>query len=130
MASTFFRTELDPLSVHRLQYILETKSSPSSSLLGCRLWDGEKDRYGYGVHRHPFDGKRVRLLVHRLAYYLSRLPTTLSPTYHVSHLCHQNLCINTDHLSYEPQSVNSKRNQCKLEGECTGHRGYKRCVLQ
>jgi len=36
----------------------------------------------------------------------------------VSHLCHRKECINPNHLVYEPQWKNLKRNYCGERGEC------------
>jgi len=110
-----------------LKNILNTKSVVS---FRCTLWTGEVDTHGYGVLCRSFDDKKVKLpRVHRLAYYLAHLPTSLNSKLHVSHLCHNKLCITPNHLSYEPQKINNQRNSCKLNGECTGHRGQKKCKL-
>lgn len=37
---------------------------------------------------------------------------------HVSHLCHRKSCINPNHIVYEPQWKNLKRNYCGENGSC------------
>lgn len=125
MAIRFYKT------VHTRQFIethleeLAHKSTLSSSSSSCRLWDGEIDTHGYGVLRLNFGNTRIKLRTHRLNFFLSHHPTTLSSNRHVSHLCHNKKCISINHLSYEPQAINIKRNMCKLNGECSGHWHYK-----
>lgn len=36
----------------------------------------------------------------------------------VSHLCHRKKCINPNHIVYEPQWMNLKRNYCGINGKC------------
>ena len=126
MASTFFRRPAPPEMVTELLSMLSEKSRTVNS---CLVWCGAIDRYGYGIHYVVLDGKRVQLGVHRLAFFLLDPNRELSPRFHVSHLCHNKLCIHKDHLSYEPPSVNNARQICTMNGECTGHRGFKRCRL-
>lgn len=39
----------------------------------------------------------------------------------MSHLCNNKLCVNPEHLVYEPRWVNNARKNCVKEGKCTGH---------
>lgn len=97
---------------------------------GCHIWSGNAiSQHGYGLIRVVFRGKRTQFKVHRLAYFL-RIKQSLDPYYHVSHLCHNKLCLKFTHLSYEPALINNSRNSCKNDGECHGHRGYQNCILQ
>ncbi len=58
----------------------------------CVLWEGTKDKDGYGIQ--PFDGKQGR--AHRNAYRLGvgNIPEGML----VCHTCDVPSCINTDHL--------------------------------
>lgn len=94
----------------------------------CQLWLGQKDRSGYGRIQVLFRGRRVKLLVHRLAYFL-HMNVILNPNWHVSHLCHTKACVLAEHLWYEPQSINNARKTCKLNGECIGHGHHRKCLL-
>ena len=49
--------------------------------------------------------------------------------YHVSHLCHNNNCINKDHLVLEPGWVNLSRKRCISGRQCIGHEPYLQCKL-
>ena len=40
----------------------------------------------------------------------------------MSHLCHNKLCINPQHLNYEPRWVNHARKTCVRNNVCGGHR--------
>ena len=95
----------------------------------CQLWSGHVDRYGYGVWRFVFRGRRLALPAHRVNYFIFRGFLRLHRSFHVSHRCHNKLCVKTSHLSLEPQRVNNSRRLCLLDGICHGHRGYSRCIL-
>ena len=53
--------------------------------------------------------------VHRLAYMLHHKEWELPPDMHCSHLCHNSLCINVNHLILETPFVNGNRRQCARE---------------
>lgn len=96
----------------------------------CRVWGGNsKTSDGYGFIMYIFRGVNKKLTVHRLKYFL-KTDCKLLKSMDVSHLCHNKLCIRSDHLSYEPHRINCKRNICKSNGECEGHRGYRPCILE
>lgn len=127
MASAFFLALPSPQLSERLSASLSRHSQPVGQ---CVVWTGSLDRYGYGLLRVSWSGKRVKLLAHRLAYFLSGSEfRPLYPGTHVSHLCHNKACVRREHLSYEPASINNARRVCLLNGECAGHRGYYRCNL-
>ena len=127
MASAFYMQIPSPELLTRLSTILADKSH---SVGQCIAWTGPTDRYGYGIYRLTWGSKRIKLHVHRLSFYLSSQDfSPLDPSIHVSHTCHNKLCIRPTHLSYEPASVNNARKKCLFDGECTGHRGFGRCQL-
>ena len=76
---------------------------------GCILWSGSSDRHGYGRKTVTWctTGKHKVELAHRVAYMLHKKVTDLYRTndagdlMDVSHLCHEKLCINPDHLVFE-----------------------------
>ena len=79
----------------------------------CKIWAGETDTRGYGVHSTTTQGIRIELRVQRLTYYLYRPPTSIAPSLYVLHVvCCTKKCINTDHL-YEPVKINNKHKTCK-----------------
>lgn len=49
--------------------------------------------------------------------------------YDVSHLCHNSLCINEEHLSVEPHFVNNNRRACTEKNKCISHDPYPQCKL-
>ena len=128
MAGAFYRQ----LPNHELVVDILYKLKEKSSQVGpCCLWNGPTDRDGYGVQRITVRaGCRLKFRVHRMSFFLLS-PTfrPLDPKHHVSHLCHNKLCLKLDHLSYEPAHINNARKVCQSTGECTGHRGYARCRL-
>lgn len=87
---------------------------------GCKIWIG-------GVKKNNLHGSTPLLygklmfgyhtyMVHQLAVYVE---TGSMPTQHVSHRCHNSLCINPAHLCCEAQSTNNQRKVCVGLGECT-----------
>ena len=95
----------------------------------CLEWFGERDRDGYGTLRFMFRGKRIRVTVHRLHFFLFAGKESLDANMHVSHLCHNKLCLKLKHLSYEPARVNFSRSNCVLNRSCKSHHGYEKCIF-
>ena len=118
---------------------IQKKLSNKSVLLlakGCRQWTGStKARKGRGATygrmnvRIPGSNSRIRMSVHRLAYIVQTKNLTLSREYDVSHVCHNSLCVNFEHLSLEPCSINNCRKACKKGRLCMGHGSYPHCML-
>lgn len=51
-------------------------------------------------------------------------------TKEISHLCHNKMCLNVDHLSYELKIINLQRKHCvSIGGACIGHTGYANCIF-
>lgn len=103
---------------------------------GCRIWRFATTgtphlRYGMLRVRFPNQAKSKPTFVHRLKYILFSRNFNLNRAFHVSHTCHESLCINIEHLSYEPQYVNNNRQNCKNENPpyCKGHGPYKMCIF-
>ena len=105
---------------------------------GCHFWD--KSLYCHQVKGGPKYGRlkitmpngRQRLfLAHRLMYMVQNNVAEISPNLHVSHRCHESLCINSEHLSLEPPCINSERDTCKhkVPPSCNHHSGYQDCIL-
>lgn len=96
----------------------------------CRLWTG-----GLGGSDYP----RMRLTtarrpstqygVHQIVYSLNFGIPLDRERHDVSHKCHNRLCVNIDHLSYEPRAINVNRNTCKEEHHCRGHGQFRQCIL-
>ena len=47
----------------------------------------------------------------------------------LSHICHNKLCLNIDHLVMEELSTNIQRNCCYGNGDCSGHPNKIDCIL-
>lgn len=125
MANLVFRSHLTDIEVQYCDRIIQRHTSVFEN---CCLWTGHKDKDGYGEISFQFRGKRVKVRVHRLVFYIQTNFTDMK-TRHVSHICHKRNCIKFEHLSLEPVNVNNKRKSCSLNGECIGHYGYKSCIL-
>ena len=125
--STVFSNVLSPAEIDNFHKKLQKKSKHTCN---CIIWQGCQNKDGYGIIRPIFRGRRVTLTVHRLAYYIYKNNGFLSRKMHVSHLCHDKLCINTAHLSYETQKVNNARNHCYANARCRGHKSYPNCIFE
>ena len=107
----------------------------------CLLWTGSRCcvRGGvvgnYGViyvkcRQLRGGGLRWKLMrVHRLAYMLHHKEWELPPDMHCSHLCHNSLRINVNHLILETPFVNGNRRQCARENICLGHDQAPPCIF-
>ena len=112
---------------HKILERIEKRSSEDAT--GCKLWKGAKSG-GYGrikvtVPGYGKKGKSVE--VHSMVYFLTGKPQL--PDREISHLCHNKLCIQPAHLSYEPPLVNKQRTNCKKEERCTGHGDRLPCIV-
>ena len=125
MAKLVFSTQYTDTELQYCERIIQRHCFTSEN---CSIWTDSKDRDGYGMIQFQFRGKQVKVRVNRLIFYFQSGCSDMKKL-HVSHLCHNRICITPEHLSLEPQSTNNKRKTCKLDGECIGHYGYKSCIL-
>ncbi len=96
---------------------------------GCRVWQGGLKNGKYGVIKVKIDESERTITAHRVAYMIFTGNPYLDPHLDASHLCHNSLCVNANHISLEPNPVNSSRKSCKNEGRCFHHDGYLDCHL-
>ena len=94
----------------------------------CRIWTGTiRPSQDYGVINVRLPTAKTgwkTLYVHRLAFQFSKgwtLDAMTDSEMVVSHLCHNTLCCNPAHLTWESQGVNCSRYTCVLVGECQKH---------
>ena len=128
---------MNRINVEKVLGRLHAKTDPDpKGAHGCLLWTGAKWHSGlYGVTSNPFcllsDSKPRRIGVHRLFYILKHIisyPDGELPridgdsnTINISHLCHNSLCVNPDHLTLETQAINNERKMCKGSNHCACH---------
>ena len=100
----------------------------------CLIWCGAttaSNNATYGQKRLTvphLDIKSKVFYIHRLAYMLKfnnfDLPHGVRSAgtrpLEVSHLCHDSLCANPDHLVLEPHEANAERISCRLMQHCVG----------
>ncbi|XP_078667899.1 uncharacterized protein LOC144909676 [Branchiostoma floridae x Branchiostoma belcheri] len=123
---------LNPLTDDYGQFIRQKLLSKAAAVAsGCVLWTGHVSKEGYGTTKvkSHFDDRRFTLSVHRLLFFI-HTKQRLTSAMHVSHLCHEKLCLNIEHLSYEPAVVNIQRARCVEDGRCCGHGNYKDCIIR
>ena len=98
----------------------------------CQLWVGTTKRskhLQYGIICVKLDGRWTTLLTHRLIYMMIHHQRHLQQGHDVSHLCHNTLCLNPNHLSLEPHAINNNRQRCKIERTCLHHNNYADCIV-
>ena len=84
----------------------------------------------YGWTDRTIKGTRYRRCAHQVALMVAwGMPQLPSDGQEVSHLCHNSLCVNPVHLSYEPHHVNNNRTLCMHENHCFGHGQYPACLI-
>ena len=104
---------------------------------GCVAWGGYVDKSGYGVQKvnWPTEGMKKER-AHRLAYMIKHkisrndmlVRDENSNRIECSHLCHNRLCVNPEHIVLEPHATNLERIHCKGQGICARcHEPY--CLL-
>ena len=115
----------------------------------CHLWTGStyssKNKAGdtkpYGrFHFTDFESKAYTETTAHHAYYMffnevsSLKPpdgTDYPGPWDCSHTCHEKLCLNVSHISYEPHCINVQRNTCKNQTppSCCSHHPYANCMF-
>lgn len=85
----------------------------------CILFNGVTEN-GYGYVRIRIGGKRKKLYAHRVVAMWQRQDLDIGAC---SHLCHNKLCCNPDHINVEPAFINNGRKMCALIRRCIGHVG-------
>ena len=93
------------------------------------MWTGaatgtNKNKYGKKtVTKLELGLKNKSMSVHRLVYmythYDTRILHAKENNLEVSHLCHNSLCANSEHLTLEPHSDNAERRTCNLMHHCS-----------
>lgn len=112
----------------RQTYLRLHEQLVSEGDIGCIVWTGYTtgrlgQKYGRLRRRFPCDEKSRQYGVHQLALMIHMNILEFPKTHikmHVSHLCHNKLCCNPEHLSYEPQSINNNRQNCE-PSKCRHH---------
>ena len=110
--------------------LLNSVPAPNSH---CIIWTGNLTSnrlYGLLSYRDPETNIWKKKHVHRLALMVKLRSMTIPKELDASHLCHNSLCVNADHLSLEPHSINNNRQCCKGYGHCIGHGDFPDCMMK
>ena len=111
---------------------LEAKLRKKSRILGnhwgCIVWEGYAEKNGYGIQMVKWPDKGIKKeRAHRVAYMIKhklcandmpKLDENSNPL-ECSHLCHNKLCVNPDHITLENHATNQERIHCKGQGHCS-----------
>jgi len=104
------------MNYDNLRWRVESKSEQHNdeTCCGCWIWTGGLRSDGrYGVLWVA--GRSVN--AHRASYMAAKKCNDLP--HDISHLCHNNMCVNPRHLVHEEHSVNVERQYCRQIGHCT-----------
>jgi hypothetical protein len=94
------------------------KSAPAHNNMGCMFWNGAVSK-GYGIQKLTLpDHTQIVRTAHRILYMCHIKSIDIDKKMDVSHLCHQKLCININHLHLEPHDTNMSRRECQIAGHC------------
>ncbi len=102
---------------------LERKSKRDPEGGTCILWTGRVTSSGYGLQTvyWPDEGRKVEK-AHRVALMVQmRVTHSQFPRVGVecSHLCHNRLCVNPQHIVLESHAANQERIHCRSQGLCS-----------
>lgn len=98
----------------------------------CILWTGPltSDKlYGLLSYKDPKTNLWRKKHVHRVALMVKLRRLEIPKELDASHLCHNRMCVNAEHLALEPHAVNNNRQHCRSLGKCFGHGTYLECML-
>ena len=106
---------------------------------GCQMWQGpiwDKNRpVQYGKCRNPFKRENKEypsfLKAHKLLYMAVNQITDCKEVGpgEFSHICHQPLCMNINHIVLEVHDINIARRNCHQRGQCTHQHDFPPCLL-
>lgn len=115
--------------------ILRDRSMPCENG-ECIIWQGSTlgPAHLYGrmkIKNH--EGVFKNVYIHRLSFALHNNWSLAQLFGHenppMSHICHNSLCVNAQHISIEPMTINNARKGCKTEGLCLGHDQFPPCLI-
>ncbi|CAH1797802.1 unnamed protein product, partial [Owenia fusiformis] len=95
---------------YKAKLLAQSLPSPNGQ---CTFWGGgvRKDGYGRLSVKWPGSSKFSNTCAHRVSY-LVAYPEKIGLDGDISHLCHNRCCINPDHLTLEPHTINNTRLIC------------------
>lgn len=113
---------------------ISQRSHQSEGNNGCITWNLSVNSSGYpqmklGQHFDKFFKNKPYSPAHILFSIQNNIILN-APFHELSHLCHNKLCLNIEHLSYEPSVINTQRNVCKDRNSCHQNHGvYHNCIM-
>ena len=88
----------------------------------CWIWEGYRDRDGYGLYTYP---RGTTNRVHRLMYALEHGLDRADPSFkgkHLDHLCRNRGCVRASHLELVTPKINAERGSKATQTHCIhGH---------
>ena len=105
--TNFYTTKLTDKEICKINKYIKTKITVGN----CHMWNGQQLK-GYGIFEFRFRKHKIKLRVHRLQMYIHNGCRVIDTVQHVSHLCHNKLCVRIEHLSLETAQINNNRQIC------------------
>lgn len=93
----------------------------------CKIYFGytkQRKKLLYGYIRKTLHDKFYEQYTHKIIKLHSLHLTELPQGMECSHLCHNSLCQNPDHINVEPKQVNLMRKNCNNEKRCLDNHEY------
>ena len=126
---------LDNLLI-KLALQMRSKTLVNANDKKCNIWQGATTSDGkYGRKRVTFpDGNsklmRVSRVVYLIKYKTFNIPDSdeSGNPVEMSHLCHNSLCVNPDHLVLESKTSNLERKHCHSQNNCT-ETHFPHCIM-
>lgn len=131
-SSTCYVKIMDVIDTRRLLDKIYDKCDHDYGIFNCLIWTGATYDDKYGKMRNPlkkYKDQPTYMRTHRMVYLLHNiehfksgfLPKSDSngDNLDVSHICHNTLCVNINHLTLESHLINCSRNECVSLGKCT-----------
>lgn len=130
MAASTSPHVMNELEMARISHLIRKRSVKEGE---CLVWVGcksnHKPQYGIIKMKLQYCNRIKDLKVHRMAWLIENGPENMDDRHAVSHICHNSLCVNVNHLSLERHQINNNRMTCKNYGFCNGHEGKPDCII-
>jgi hypothetical protein len=130
----YISTNMEDMEVFfRTNVVRVLERSHPSATNECRIWDFSRTdnrKYGQTRYKHPITHQWKTINAHRLAYMCHNQILEIPKGHDCSHICHNTLCVNPDHITLELHGINNNRQHCVHLGYCMENHGdLPRCLL-
>jgi hypothetical protein len=100
----FYKTKLTDKEICKINKHIKKQITVEN----CHIWNGQQLK-GYGIFEFRLRKHKIKLRVYPLKMYINNGCRAIDTVQHVSHLCHNKLCVWIEHLSLEAAQINNNR---------------------